>query len=80
MNAKSIFYLFLVIFMYVFLFVLALVVVGVLAQRLKLDRWFTSDRQLNLFIFVVAASLYVVVILLFFIDWARLMLESAGWI
>lgn len=63
-------YIFLTIFMYIFTFFLSITVVGILAQAIKLHKTFSSSRQLNIFIIVIAISLYLVFIFLVLNDWA----------
>lgn len=63
-------YIFLAIFMYIFTFFLSIMVVGQLAQALKLHKRLATSRQLNIFIIVIAISIYLIFILLVLNDWA----------
>lgn len=60
-----------IIFIYIFVFFLCIMVVGVTGQHLKLNRRMRDNRQMTLFILIVALTMYIGLVLLILNPYAQ---------
>jgi len=71
-TLKGVLFILLIGFMYAFTIVLSFVVVGVISEKMKLNRKMPPKR-LNLFIYTIAATIWLGFAFLWLNDWAAFM-------